>query len=109
MTCRLQNWMLPLSIFAALVTTGCFGGGGSSGVSGFFGGDSGGSDLAEVLSSIGGSGDGESGGGSGGFVGGVSSVATVSGPEPASMTLFGGGLMGLGLWRRRARGRRSKR
>jgi len=31
----------------------------------------------------------------------IDSAATVHHPEPASMALFGGGLMGMAAWRRR--------
>ena len=103
---------LIVSLAIPLFATGCKNGSGD-GLAGFFG--LGGSSSSEVLSTFSflGAGDGGSAGGSsdgGGALGGLPSggsqiaadqVATVHSPEPASLALFGGGLMGMAAWRRR--------
>lgn len=74
---------------ALFVAAGCSGDAGSSGFSVFSGAGSGGAggDLGATLGS---------------------DVSTVHTPEPVSLTLFGGGVAGLALLRRRkARGRSS--
>lgn len=100
-----------LVVFAVTLplVAGCGGGGG--GLSSLFGG---GSDVGEVIGSL--SSSGGSGGdavqsfASSGPIDSSGSIDTASvqqtagvlhNPEPASMALFGGGLMGLGLLRRR--------
>ena len=110
--------LLTLVLGAQVLLSGCDGGGGGFG--GFFGG-SGGSDVFASLfgggngggDDLGGlfenfqnfSGDGGNlGGGNGGFdsfVAGPPPVAVVHHPEPASMVLFGMGLLGAAGFRRR--------
>ena len=93
-----------LGIAALLMTAGCGNGGG---LSSLFGG-SGGSDTFAALG--GGSSSGGGGSSSGGSSGGFSSnPATIHHPEPASMVLFGSGLVGAGLMSRRRRKRAGKR
>ena len=94
---RVQHGWIAMALGAlalALMTTGCkqgaglsslFGGSGGSGSSSFFSGDGSG----EIILSSG-----------SGRVFDVS-PATVNNPEPASIALFGGGLAGLAVWRRR--------
>ena len=86
--------LVSCGIAAQLLTAGCLGGGG--GLFGFFGGSSGGSDS--FASS-------DQGGAGGGF--NAPSVATANNPEPASVALFGSGLAGLALLKRRKARRRS--
>jgi len=109
---------------ALLLTVGCSKGGG--GLSSLFGGgDS--SETAEILSALvdptegltGGSGDAAGGagdilGGAGDILGGpggspAAQAASTAGhaPEPGSLALFGGGLAGIALWRRRRSPRRT--
>ena len=84
-----QFGFLVLGVSALLLTSGCEGGGGSSGSLGAVG------SLASGVGGVGG-------------VGGSDAAATVTQPEPASVALFGGGLAGLALWRRR-KGKARKR
>jgi len=95
-------------IGAQFLFSGCGGGGG--GLSGLF--DSIGSGLSSLFGEGSGSDAVGSGGGSvitiasgsdTGFAAdsGVSDFAIVTNPEPASMMLFGSGLAGLAIWRRR--------
>lgn len=76
----------------ALLLAGCESGGGgtTSGLSSFIGGGGGSSGIIVVAGSDVGSGAGD-----------ISSVATVANPEPGSLALFGVGLAGLALGRRR--------
>lgn len=93
-----QYGFLVLGVSTLLLTSGCSGGG--SGVFGnLFGG--GGDDGISGLASLPGGGGGTGGGGGG------SNPGTVTQPEPASVALFGGGLAGLALWRRRKARKRS--
>ena len=102
--------MRIISVIMPLLATGCKEGG--SGIAGLFGFGASASEAVSALSFLG-SGDGSSSSGgssdsgvaSGGLPNGgsqvVDQVATVHHPEPASMALFGGGLMGMAAWRRR--------
>ena len=92
-------WLVGCGIAAQLLTAGCLGGGG--GIFGFSDGSSNGSsgDSFASLSSGGSQGSG------GEF--GAPGVATVHNPEPASVALFGSGLAGLALLKRRKARRRS--
>ena len=102
--------LLGLAVAVQLLTTGCLGlsGGGGSSTSGLFDGGSGSGssssastgsgDSSIALASLGSEGSGSGGSGSGG---------PVNNPEPTSVALFGGGLVGLGLWRRRKVSKRS--
>jgi hypothetical protein len=113
--------VLSLAVVASLGVSGCKGGGG-----GFFGLFDG-SSLTDVLASVGG-GDGEGGSdeflglfggegpggdngpGDGGETFGPPQLAVVTNPEPASVGLFGAGLMALNAARRRRKApRRSSR
>ena len=82
--------LLGFAIAVQLLTTGCLGGGGGTTGGTFDSGSGSGS------SSFAGSGSGE-----GGFGG------PVHNPEPASAALFGGGLVGFGVWRRRKTSKKS--
>ena len=97
-----QSGLVALGITAQLLTAGCLGGGGgSSGLFDLFG--SGGSDTAsnttDVLDSVASAGSQSSSGS------GVPEVATLHSPEPGSLVLFGGGLAGLAVLRRRRKKR----
>ena len=102
-------WLVGCGIAAQLLTAGCFGGGGGTGGLGSFfgfggggsGGDSSGSDSFASFD------QGGAGGDAGGDAFGAPSVATVHNPEPASVALFGSGLAGLTLLKRRKARRRS--
>ena len=84
--------LVGLALAVQLLATGCLGLGGGSGSSGGSGSGTGG--FASSTS-------GGSGSGSNGFGGPVHS------PEPASIALFGGGLVGLGMWCRRKASKKS--
>lgn len=92
--------LLGLTLAVQLLATGCLGlGGGTGGGSGSSGGSRSGTDSVAGLTSGGGSGSGGSGsGGSGG---------PVHSPEPASVALFGVGLAGFAVWRRRNTSKRA--
>ncbi len=92
-----------------LLMTGCNASGGLSGLFGLFGLLGGGSsdDVVQTLASEGS--DGGTGGendliGSNGHESSsdiVPTVAVLHNPEPGSLALFGGGMAGLAMWRRR--------
>ena len=106
-----QLALVAASVSALLLTAGCksggggifgglFGGGESSGVdalSSLFSSDSSssGSELASTAGGV------EQGSGGDNYVGGTPPVATLHHPEPGSIALFGSGLAGLVLARRR--------
>lgn len=94
-----QFWLVVISCAAQLLTTGCLGGG-SGGTFGDLSGSDG-SEPSEAFGSF-------ASGGSDGVIG-APEVATVNNPEPASLALFGGGLAGIALWRRRKSHRSSFR
>lgn len=105
-----RRWVTGLGVASVLLlTAGCSGGGG--GLSGLFdsvfGGGSGDSGSA-VLAALD---TGTSGFSSGGSIGGdsIPSIATVSNPEPGSVVLFGSGLAGMALLRRRKTQKRTAR
>ena len=97
--------LVGLTLAVQLLATGCLGlggGGGSSSLGGSGSGSSGsgGSESFASLSSFSSvGGDSGSGGGGGG---------PVHNPEPASIALFGSGLIGLGVWSRRKTLKRSR-
>lgn len=110
------GWIVGIAVSAQLLAAGC-GKSGGDGLLGslFGGGDSSSSDVFDLLGS-GGSGDGGSGSGlgsgsgagsagSGGSGSGSGGAGSVHMPEPASVALFGGGLAGVALLRRRSRKR----
>jgi hypothetical protein len=96
------TWAIVGAISVALLTSGCNGGGG--GLFSLFSGDD---SAGDVFSSFSSSGDGDGGSTIGdlassqGGGGSTPPVASLHNPEPGSIALFGGGLAGLGLWRRR--------
>ncbi|GEM_PF-3306986 len=102
--------LVIMSLTSALLSTGCLGGGGGSSglfsaLSDFFSGSSSGSSGFDI-SSLPGGGDPEISGqafDTARLAGGenVPDIATIHNPEPASLTLFGGGLAGAALLRRR--------
>lgn len=112
MTSR-TGWIVGVAVAAQLLVAGCEGSGGSGIFGGLFGGSddsSGVFELASLGGSSGGEGSSEVGSGGGNTTGdgtseSGSSVATVYNPEPASFVLFGSGLAGLALLRRRSRKR----
>ena len=101
---EVKPWvMMVVGVAIQLVTAGC--NSGSGGLFGLFGGG-GSSETSQILDPLT-SGNSASSSGpevAGGGVGptnGTFEVATVRNPEPASLALFGGGLTGIALWRRR--------
>lgn len=108
-----QLALVAASVSALLLTAGCKSGGGGI-FGGLFGGssESGVDALSSLFSGEGDSGSSGSGSGStagggeqapGGenYVGGTPPVATLHHPEPGSLVLFGGGLVGAAFLRRR--------
>ena len=106
----LGGLVVVVGLCAMLTTSGC-GSSGSSDAGGFFGlfgslfGGGSSSGAGDTISSIASSAS-ESGLSSGAglttdALHSVPNVATVHNPEPASLMLFGGGLVGTALWRRR--------
>ncbi len=108
--------LIVTSLTAQVMTSGCFGGG--DGGSGFFGLFGGGSGAAELFASAGGTGGssgdeivttfGEttSGNSTGTFGSFAPTAAVLHNPEPTGVVLFGSGLFGVALWRRRKTRRR---
>ena len=96
-----RRWVTGLGVTSMLLlTAGCSGGGGLSGLfDSVFGGGSGDSGSA-VLAALD---TGTSGFSSGANIGGgsIPPIATVHSPEPVSSVLFGSGLAGIALLRRR--------
>ncbi len=93
--------VLAAGLSTALLTTGCFGGGGGGG---FFAGFFGGGDSSDILGGLSDTGSGSGAGPGDPFP----DAATVRNPEPASLALFGSGLAGTALLRRRRKARASR-
>lgn len=88
-------WLAVAGVALPLLLAGCEGSGGGSGAGSFFGGSGSsfaGSSFEGTLGGVVVGGDGTLD---------LASVATVHSPEPGSLAVFGGGLAGLALWRRR--------
>lgn len=94
-----STWVIVGAISVALLSSGCKGGGG--GLFSLFSGSDSAGDVLNSFSPGGGDGGGSPVGDLPGGGGGAPLVASLSNPEPGSIALFGGGLAGLGLWRRR--------
>ena len=95
---RHSTWLGISCLAVQLFLAGCGGGGG--GLSSLFGGGGGSSGAGDVFSALISGGSDVAGGGTDSAAS-VTSVATVHNPEPASVALFGGGLVGLAYLRRR--------
>ena len=103
---HVAGWGVVGCIAIQLLATGCGGGGGGlsslfggeGGLFGLFGGGDSATSASEALGAIA---SGGSDGSGDGLITVASDVATVHNPEPASVALFGGGLAGLSLLRRR--------
>lgn len=96
-----RRWVTGMGVASMLLlTAGCSGGGGLSGLfDSIFGGGSGDSGSAVFAALDTGTSGFSSGGSTGG--GAISSIATINNPEPGSIVLFGSGLAGMAMLRRR--------